>query len=166
MLHAEYKMCVGRALRNICQRSANIAPGICFEGSWSLGMTPEIDRIAQRIARSRETDGYKLWRTQKDLDTELYQLASARQPIPIELARMRAIIAKARALGILQSIGRLRKSTRLWHGISKAASILTISSTITEHFGGRREAAKIDGAIIVRAWNEDTPEAEALWNKD
>jgi hypothetical protein len=60
-------------------------------------MTLEIDRIAQRIARSRETDGYKLWRTQKDLDTQLYQLASARQPIPFELARMRAIIAKARA---------------------------------------------------------------------
>jgi hypothetical protein len=56
-----------------------------------------MDRIAQRIARSRETDGYKLWRTQKDLDTELYQLASARQPIPLELARMRAIIARARA---------------------------------------------------------------------
>ena len=60
-------------------------------------MTLEIDRIAQRIARSRETDGYKLWRTQKDLDTKLYQLASARQPSPLELARMRAIIVKARA---------------------------------------------------------------------
>lgn len=45
-------------------------------------MTLEIDRIAQRIARSRDADGYKLWRTQKDLDTELYQVASARQRYP------------------------------------------------------------------------------------
>lgn len=60
-------------------------------------MTLEIDRIAQKIARKPRCRGLQTLADQKDLDTELYQLASARQPIPLELARMRAIIAKARA---------------------------------------------------------------------
>ncbi len=127
-------------------------------------MTLEIDRIAQRIARSRETDGYKLWRTQKDLDTELYQLASARQPIPLELARMRAIIAKARAFrnsAAYRPVEEIHEH-RVWNlkgGFDPYDFI--------DHYralGGRREAAKVDGAVIVRAWNEDTPEADALWN--
>jgi hypothetical protein len=31
--------------------------------------------------------------------------------------------------------------------------------------GGRREAAKVEGDVGIRAWNEDTPEANELWNK-
>ena len=31
--------------------------------------------------------------------------------------------------------------------------------------GGRREATEVEGTVIVRAWNEDTPEADELWIK-
>jgi hypothetical protein len=127
-------------------------------------MTLEIDRIAQRIARSRDTDGYKLWRTQKDLDTELYQLASASQPIPLELARMRAIIAKVRAF---RNSAAYRPAEEIHeHRVSNLKGGFDPYDFIDRYraLGGRREAAKVDGAVIVRAWNEDTPEAEALWN--
>jgi hypothetical protein len=113
--------------------------------------------------KCRDTDGYKLWRTLKDLDTELYQLASARQPIPLELARMRAIVAKARAFRNSAAYRQVEeihdhKARNLKGGFDPYDFI--------DHYralGGRREAAKLDGAVIVRAWNEDTPEAEALW---
>jgi hypothetical protein len=127
-------------------------------------MALEIDRIAQRIARSRETDGYKLWRTQKDLDTELYQLASARQPIPLKLARMRAIIAKAREF---RNSAAYRPVEEIYQHKARNLKGGFDPYDFIDHYralGGRREAAKVDGAIIVRAWNEDTPEAEALWN--
>ncbi|WP_353646941.1 hypothetical protein [Mesorhizobium sp. WSM2239] len=128
-------------------------------------MTVEVDRIAQRIANSRHTDGYKLWRTQKDLDTELYQLASARQPIPLELARMRAIISKARAI-------RNSAAYRPIEEIHANRACVLIGGfdpyDFVNHYralGGRREATKLGGAVIVRAWNEDTPEAASLWNE-
>jgi hypothetical protein len=127
-------------------------------------MTLEIDRIAQRIAKRSYTDGYKLWRTQKDLDTELYQLASAKQPIPLELARMRAIIAKARAFRNSAAYRPVEEIHQ--HKVRNLQGDFDPYDFIDHYraLGGRREAAKVDGAIIVRAWNEDTPEAEALWN--
>lgn len=128
-------------------------------------MTIEIDRLSQRIARSRHADGYKLWRTQKDLDTEIYQLVSAKQPIPFELARTRAIIAKARAFRNSAAYRPLQEihEQRMWNLKSGFDPY-----DFVDHYralGGRREAAKADGAVIVRAWNEDTPEAEEFWNR-
>jgi hypothetical protein len=130
-----------------------------------LDMSLDIDRLSQRIARSRHADGYKLWRTQKDLDTEIYQLESAKQPIPLELARMRAIIGRARAFRNSAAYRPLQEihgppAWRLMGGFDPYDFV--------DHYralGGRREAAKVDGDIIIRAWNEDTREADAFWHQ-
>jgi hypothetical protein len=128
-------------------------------------MTLEIDRLSQRVARSRHFDGYKLWRTQKDLDAKIYQLESAKQPIPLELARMRAIIARARAFRNAATYLPPQEvdEQRAW---SPAGGFDPYD--FVDHYralGGRREAAKVEGDIVIRAWNEDTPEANELWNK-
>jgi hypothetical protein len=92
-----------------------------------------------------------LWRTQKDLDTKLYQLASARQPIPLELARMRAIIVKARAF---RNSAAYRPVQELHQVMARNLKGGFDPYDFIDHdraLGGRREAAKVDGAIIVRA---------------
>ena len=128
-------------------------------------MTLEIDRVSQKIARSRHADGYKLWRTQKDVDTEIYQLASAKQPVPLELIRMRAIIAKARAFRNSAAYRRVQEihEQKAWSpkGGFDAYDFVDRYRAL----GGRREATEVEGTVIVRAWNEDTPEADALWTE-
>jgi len=128
-------------------------------------MTLEIDRISQRVARSRHADGYKLWRTQKDLDTEIYQLTSAKRPVPLQLVRMRAIIAKARAFrnsAAYRPVQEIReqKAWSLKDGFDPYDFIDRYRA-----LGGRREATEVEGTVIVRAWNEDTREADELWIK-
>lgn len=128
-------------------------------------MTLEIDRLSQRVARSRHADGYKLWRTQKDLDAQIYQLESAKQPIPLELARTRAIIARARAF----------RNSAMYPPLQEIHEQPTWRVTsgfdpydFVDHYralGGRREAAKVEGDIVIRTWNEDTREADEFWNK-
>jgi hypothetical protein len=123
-------------------------------------MTLEIDRLSQRVARSRHSDGYKLWRTQKDLDAKIYQLESAKQPIPFELARMRAIIARARAFRNSATYQPLQEvdEQRAWSPVGGFDPY-----DFVDHYralGGRREAAKVEGDIVIRAWNEDTPRSE------
>ena len=128
-------------------------------------MTLEIDRLSQRVARSRHCDGYKLWRTQKDLDAKIYELESAKQPILIELARIRAIIARARAFRNSATYQALQEvdDQRAWSPVGGFDPY-----DFVDHYralGGRREAAKVEGDVVIRAWNEDTPEANELWNK-
>jgi hypothetical protein len=77
---------------------------------------------------------------------------------------MRAIIAKARAFrnsAAYRPVEEIHEH-RVWNlkgGFDPYDFIDRYRA-----LGGRREAAKVDGAVIVRAWNEDTPEAETLWN--
>jgi hypothetical protein len=126
-------------------------------------MTLEIDRLSRRIARSRHADGHKLWRTQKDFDAEIHRLASASQPIPLELARMRAVITKARAFRNSAACRPLRQIQQPAWSLAGGFD----PYDFVDHYralGGRREAAEVGGDIIIGTWNEDTPEADEFWN--
>lgn len=61
-------------------------------------MSKKIDEISVAIANGKILDDYSLWRITKDLDSELYKLNRAHEPLPFEIVRLRAILRRARAL--------------------------------------------------------------------
>lgn len=131
-------------------------------------MPTEIERISGKIARSPSFDGYSLWRILKDVNNQIFELQRARSPIPIELGKLRAVIAKAQELrqkpGLSRPVGALRpvKSRFDW-----AASSGFDPFDFVDHYralGGCRMAVDMGRARVeIRRWNEDTREAEDFW---
>ena len=58
-------------------------------------MPEELRKLAEEVANGSDVDGYTLWRALKDIDNELYILERNGHPVPIELARTRAVLARA-----------------------------------------------------------------------
>jgi hypothetical protein len=52
---------------------------------------------ADRLADDRRITDYHFWRMLKNLDNEIFRAASAKEPIPFEAIRWRAILRRARA---------------------------------------------------------------------
>lgn len=130
-------------------------------------MPKEIEQISLKIASSRSFDGYSTWRILKTIDREIETLGSDNRPVPIELARLRSIIARAREL------------RRRRHAPVQAASApgeaaeqpvpagrMDIFDVVERYraLGGRRLAVDLGQAVEIRQWDRDTPEASELWN--
>jgi hypothetical protein len=129
-------------------------------------MPSDIEKISRALARSTSFDGYSLWRMQKDVNNQIYALDRKRFPLPIELVRLRAIIAKARELR--QSQERLPNADET-HPL-KTTALQQVKSFDEFDFvdryralGGRRLAIDVGAAIEIRQWDKDTPEAEDFW---
>jgi hypothetical protein len=132
-------------------------------------MPTDIEKISRKIAGSASFDGYSLWRMQKDINNQIFALGRTRVPVPIELARLRAIIAKARELR--QGRDRLPDVSEG----SRLPKIFTVQTAknfdafdFVERYralGGLRMAVDVGSAIKVRQWNKDTPEAEEVWTR-
>jgi hypothetical protein len=129
-------------------------------------MPTDIEKISREIARSPSFDGYSLWRMQKDVNNQIYALERNRFPLPMELVRLKAIIAKAREL---------RQSRECLSEANESRPPKTIVAQQVKSFdefdfvdhyralGGLRLAIDVGSAIKVRHWNKDTPEAEEFW---
>ncbi|GLS35465.1 hypothetical protein GCM10010869_10530 [Mesorhizobium tianshanense] len=132
-------------------------------------MPTDIEKMSTEIASSTSFDGYSLWRMQKDVNNQIFALERNQFPVPIELARLRAIIAKAREFR--QSRGRSREantSTRPPEIVTAQAAKSFDVFDFVDHYralGGLRLAVDIGLAIKVRQWNKDTPEAEDFWTR-
>jgi len=59
-------------------------------------VTTDIQAEAERLASDPRLTDYDFWRTLKNVDNEIYRIASRRQPIPIEMLRWRRILKRAR----------------------------------------------------------------------
>ncbi|EKF20826.1 hypothetical protein [Nitratireductor pacificus] len=59
-------------------------------------MNAEARELSETLARSAEISDYDFWRALKSLDDELYSLERKREPIPIDLIFIRAIVRSAR----------------------------------------------------------------------
>lgn len=57
-----------------------------------LDIRTEVDRLAE----NPHVSDYDFWRTLKNLENEIFQLETRREPIPFELVRWRAIVRRAR----------------------------------------------------------------------
>lgn len=60
-------------------------------------MTTDIQAEAERLASDPRLTDYDFWRTLKNVDNEIYRIASTRRPIPIEMLRWRRILKRARS---------------------------------------------------------------------
>lgn len=129
-------------------------------------MQNSIWQISEEIARSTSFDAYSFWRIQKDIGDQVFALAKNGSPIPIELARLKDVVAKARVLR--RSHLRSRDADE-----SLLPEIFTIQTfqgldpfDFVAHYralGGLRLAVNVGYAIEVRQWNKDPPEADNFW---
>lgn len=60
-------------------------------------MKIDIERESVRLAEDPRVTDYDFWRSLKNLDNEIFQIANNNDPIPMEMIRWRAILKKARA---------------------------------------------------------------------
>jgi hypothetical protein len=60
-------------------------------------MTMDIHAAAEKLASDTGFTDYDFWRTLKNLDYEIFQRTSSRQPIPIDMLRWRRILKRARS---------------------------------------------------------------------
>lgn len=58
-------------------------------------MNKDIRTIAERLARDPKLSEYDFWRSIKNIDNALFQIANNNRPIPIDMIRWRAILNRA-----------------------------------------------------------------------
>lgn len=128
-------------------------------------MPTEIEKIAGKIAHSPLFDGYSLWRVLKDVNNQMFDLQRKRAPIPIELVRLRVIIAKAQKLR--RGRGHSSPAAGRPSQIRVHAPDGFDPYEFVDHYrslGGRRLAVDMGRTKIeIRHWNEDTQEAADFW---
>jgi hypothetical protein len=61
-------------------------------------MKLDILAAADRLADDQRITDYDFWRMLKNLDNEIFRANSAREPIPFEAVRWRAILRQARSM--------------------------------------------------------------------
>jgi hypothetical protein len=59
-------------------------------------MNIDIDRTSERLANDPRLSDYDFWRSLKNLENEIFQLSSRKEPVPIEMLRWRRILSGAR----------------------------------------------------------------------
>lgn len=59
-------------------------------------MRLDIRREVRRIAGDPRITDYDLWRTERNINAELFGYESRREPIPFDLVRWRAVVRRAR----------------------------------------------------------------------
>lgn len=60
-------------------------------------MKIDIETAADRLAHDPEISDYDFWRSLKNLNNKLFEIANSNEPIPMEMIRWRAILNQARA---------------------------------------------------------------------
>ncbi len=59
-------------------------------------MKIDINELSERLAADPNLTDYDFWRTLKNLDNEILDIANNNDPIPMELIRWRAVLNRAR----------------------------------------------------------------------
>ena len=60
-------------------------------------MKTDIKATADRLAADSRISDYDFWRSLKNLNNEIFQIANSREPIPFDMIRWRAILKQARS---------------------------------------------------------------------
>ncbi|CAM5431008.1 hypothetical protein ATER59S_02547 [Aquamicrobium terrae] len=59
-------------------------------------MKIDIEAAAARLAADPRITDYDFWRSLKNLNNEIFEIASNNEPIPFDMVRWRAILKQAR----------------------------------------------------------------------
>jgi hypothetical protein len=72
---------------------------ICRNEQTALGTTAkviDIETTSDRLAADPRISDYDFWRSLKNLNNEIFQIANSNEPIPFDMIRWRAILKQAR----------------------------------------------------------------------
>lgn len=128
-------------------------------------MAKDIEKISLKIATSRSFDGYSAWRVLKTIDRQIASLGDANAPVPIELARLRSIVSRARELRRRRLPAEPAKSDPVAEAPTRR-SRFDMYDFVDRYraLGGRRLALDLGIEIEIRHWDRDTHEASELWD--
>jgi hypothetical protein len=59
-------------------------------------MKIDIEATSDRLAADHRITDYDFWRSLKNVDNEIFQIANSNEPIPMDMIRWRAILKQAR----------------------------------------------------------------------
>ncbi len=59
-------------------------------------MKIDIKATSDRLAADQRITDYDFWRSLKNVDNEIFQIANSNEPIPMDIIRWRAILKQAR----------------------------------------------------------------------
>ncbi len=60
-------------------------------------MKIDIEAASAKLAADPRISDYDFWRSLKNLNNEIFQIASSNEPIPMDMIRWRAILKQARS---------------------------------------------------------------------
>lgn len=60
-------------------------------------MKIDIKATSERLAADRRISDYDFWRSLKNVNNEIFQIANNNEPIPMDMIRWRAILKQARS---------------------------------------------------------------------
>jgi hypothetical protein len=60
-------------------------------------MKIDIKATSERLAADQRISDYDFWRSLKNVDNEIFQIANSNEPIPMDMIRWRAILKQARS---------------------------------------------------------------------
>jgi hypothetical protein len=122
------------------------------------------EKIAKRIAYNQAFDGYAAWRMLKDVNARIFLLERRKSAVPIELLRLRWLIARAREIRKAS-----QGSEQIPVALKPAVPQLTggfDAFDFVDHYralGGRRIAWALDEGIKLGPMDGDAPEAAQFW---
>jgi hypothetical protein len=57
----------------------------------------DIEALSAKLAADPRISDYDFWRSLKNLNNEIFQIANSNEPIPFDMLRWRAILKQARS---------------------------------------------------------------------
>ena len=60
-------------------------------------MTTDIEATSDRLAADPTISDYDFWRSLKNLNNRIFEIANSNEPIPMDMIRWRAILRQARS---------------------------------------------------------------------
>lgn len=63
----------------------------------STRMKIDIEALSEKLAADPRISDYDFWRSLKNLNNEIFQIANSNEPIPFDMLRWRAVIKQARS---------------------------------------------------------------------
>lgn len=138
-------------------------------------MPKEIEELSYAIANGNIIDDYSLWRIAKDVESEIYNINRAKEPLPFEIVRLRAILRRARALRKNKPVEKQLSQKKhnegpqphLRHKQPQLDAVFDPFEFVARYrnLGGLRVATGWGEKIRIHLWNEETPEAAEFWQQ-
>jgi hypothetical protein len=62
-----------------------------------MKMKTDIEAVSERLAADSRISDYDFWRSLKNIDNRIFEIANNNEPIPMDMIRWRAILKQARS---------------------------------------------------------------------